>query len=822
LSIPFANPIVAAGLEAVMGALPFDQISAAVRSDARLVDASDDVLAELVDEARTFWQQSAPAPAAVVYPALTTECAKDRVRALRALRDGAAPAQQQALDARLDAWITLSAQCLVDFGVALIAATDPRPAFNHFAEAEIAARSLRSSDRPRSPEIFCGLYGQLYVNTAFALPGPNQPILDRLRALKQSSWWAAHGPAEQARMRSELERWTRARREARASQATDPRAGARTPLIIRLHEAAQRVADGGDVDVSVVPSLGEGAVQDAEVALAEGQITALVQHDPGQAVAVAELLMARLKLPQAAASPFSWALAEFALGNALLARGQRADNGQPDFARASGLLRSSHDRVQSDPRMAGEAALRLGIAEYGLGEYAAARDWATVAITTLSRQTAPSPLSVGAAYGNRAEALEALADPVGALRDYAQAHRLFVAARQGHLSKQALNAVIRVGQRTGHLDEALAAGRLSMELVTSSAGGAGAARTAIMLVRTALLTGRLDVVDDLLDSSERLLEPTVRSHQPDAEQVQLYGDLQFWRAVALSTLAGPGAAREFYEDAIARLERARLIAVQAGDDNRLARCLVQMGLAAVRAELFPEAVRFCEMLELVRAPASELARAEQVLGMVHLRAGDAATAVERLRAALDRAAGQDDRVFSVRALLGDAQLALGRPAAAREEYEEAIAAFERARELLGDESRVGYQASASATYGKLVRLHTGELHDAARAFHWVERAKSRAFVELLGLTSIPTPEAPDDVRDLLDREREQLDRVHALRSALLARDAPDDVAGRLELHSAGRQLDSIWDELAHVLPDYVALRTGAAVDWRAVQAQLAQ
>jgi tetratricopeptide (TPR) repeat protein len=197
--------------------------------------------------------------------------------------------------------------------------------------------------------------------------------------------------------------------------------------------------------------------------------------------------------------------------------------------------------------------------------------------------------------------------------------------------------------------------------------------------------------------------------------------------------------------------------------------------------------------------------------MAYTQMGDQALALEYLRRALARVKGNPDREFSLHELIGDVHLRRGDAEAARDAYERAVAIFEGARALMGDESRVGYQANATQVYTCLVLLYAGEMHDPARALHWTERAKSRAFTELLGLTHIPVPEAPAQYHDLIAREHVLLQTVRELRSRLTAADehAPAAVGVRVELLDATRKLGAIWAELGDALPDYAALRTGA-------------
>lgn len=120
--------------------------------------------------------------------------------------------------------------------------------------------------------------------------------------------------------------------------------------------------------------------------------------------------------------------------------------------------------------------------------------------------------------------------------------------------------------------------------------------------------------------------------------------------------------------------------------------------------------------------------------------------------AIYRDVGDDYEIADALLNLGSVQERLGLIAAAMARYREAVAAVESVRaRLKAEEARAGFLATRLAPYERFVALSLEHHGGEALAFEMVERAKARAFIELLADRPLRPPEAVP--RDLLDRER---------------------------------------------------------------------
>ena len=92
--------------------------------------------------------------------------------------------------------------------------------------------------------------------------------------------------------------------------------------------------------------------------------------------------------------------------------------------------------------------------------------------------------------------------------------------------------------------------------------------------------------------------------------------------------------------------------------------------------------------------------------------------------------------------LGAVQERQGRTTEAVENYRQAIAAVESLRaQLKAEEARTGFLGKSLAPYERLIVLYLREPGGEAKAFEVVERAKARAFIELLAGKPLRPPEA---------------------------------------------------------------------------------
>ena len=149
-----------------------------------------------------------------------------------------------------------------------------------------------------------------------------------------------------------------------------------------------------------------------------------------------------------------------------------------------------------------------------------------------------------------------------------------------------------------------------------------------------------------------------------------------------------------------------------------------------------------------------------------------------------------------------------------------MAAYERAAvlvrslhdRLLSDSSRIGLRRTFDILYSDVVK-HLADRPDAAQeTWMWVQHAKSRTLVELMGLDPelSAVPQNPR-CRELLAEEAGLLARLRTMRvvtPAVLGLPPTDD-APALSVRDAAetsRRLRTIWQELAAWMPEYSAVR----------------
>jgi hypothetical protein len=140
--------------------------------------------------------------------------------------------------------------------------------------------------------------------------------------------------------------------------------------------------------------------------------------------------------------------------------------------------------------------------------------------------------------------------------------------------------------------------------------------------------------------------------------------------------------------------------------------------------------------------------------------------------------------------------------------------FERTRLALYEESRLEIAVDAEEATARLISLladPTSSAYDVVAALQWIERTKSRTFVETLGLSQLDPPTADGSETAFLEEQR-LLDRINSLRERLFI--SPDGSAGRMslqhEMHACLDRLRRVWEKLAPSHGEYVSLREGHA------------
>jgi CHAT domain-containing protein len=283
-------------------------------------------------------------------------------------------------------------------------------------------------------------------------------------------------------------------------------------------------------------------------------------------------------------------------------------------------------------------------------------------------------------------------------------------------------------------------------------------------------------------------------------------------------------------------ERARAMFVSEGNafwpaliDIYRALVLHQEGRHLEARQLGQDGLRFFD----AAGHESKAALAELVLTRIHLALGELVSGRARCRRALERLQGDHLPDLSHRAhfLLGQIEEALGARDAALAAYEAAHARLENLRSHLEqDELKVGFLKDKLAVYESLVSLRmAGESgsSDTARAFTYIEQAKSRSLADLLAFRATALPSSPR----LRSGFAEQ---VRALRQELNWYYRTIDLAEGGREPRAPAQLESLRvqsrrreTELLRLLreagghdPDFASLQSGRSVDLESIRSTL--
>lgn len=208
-------------------------------------------------------------------------------------------------------------------------------------------------------------------------------------------------------------------------------------------------------------------------------------------------------------------------------------------------------------------------------------------------------------------------------------------------------------------------------------------------------------------------------------------------------------------------------AVQARLEYQFGRTLIELGRARAAAARWPDAresfQRAVDLGDRLRSPHLS-AMGRNGLAAAAAAAGDMELAVREWEAALSQAS-QPELVAFTNARLGRAYFRLGRLPEAERSLRTAVANFEDIRSLLqSEELREAFFEDKESVYESLIFVLLAQ-RKVREAFDMAERARARAFLDLLGnRVTLSRNEA------LLAEERRLQERIAALKAA--AEDAP--------------------------------------------------
>jgi CHAT domain-containing protein/Tfp pilus assembly protein PilF len=278
-----------------------------------------------------------------------------------------------------------------------------------------------------------------------------------------------------------------------------------------------------------------------------------------------------------------------------------------------------------------------------------------------------------------------------------------------------------------------------------------------------------------------------------------------------------GQARAAAEQALALGEKVANIPNQLGALNSLSALHRQMGDA-------PKAMRYVQRaLKILdgRTDPLWLTESQNNLGLVYLRSGENTRALSAFEQtlAMDRNIVTPHAIWEAHSGAAAANIELGQLDQARQHYERAVEMMENVRARLGsEEDKAGYFADKIVIYKRLVSLllkprgNQTNSQNIAAAFHNVERARARAFLDLLAEARVQVEQ--NATPDLLKRRQELQQRVSQLTAQLIKERAPEidkqNKAKVVELEKGLAQADAElleWlRELRRRNPRYAALK----------------
>lgn len=281
------------------------------------------------------------------------------------------------------------------------------------------------------------------------------------------------------------------------------------------------------------------------------------------------------------------------------------------------------------------------------------------------------------------------------------------------------------------------------------------------------------------------------------------------------------------EQALAIGEKRKNLPNQLGALNSLSALYRQMGNA-------PKALYYVERaFKLLEGRSNPVWEAESWnnLGLLHLKLGE----LGKAKSALEKTLTIDQRtiapsiIWQAQSGLADAYLQLGELELANQHYQKAIEMIESVRTKLGgEEEKAGFFQDKVEIYKKQIalllnpRLKDTKSQNAAQAFHYAERARARAFLDLLTEAKV---DLESGAPDLTKREKELQQRITQLTAQLIRERSQDsgkqDKAkiGELEkgLSQADIELADWLRELRRRNPRYATLKYPEPIKLEAAQ-----
>ena len=278
-----------------------------------------------------------------------------------------------------------------------------------------------------------------------------------------------------------------------------------------------------------------------------------------------------------------------------------------------------------------------------------------------------------------------------------------------------------------------------------------------------------------------------------------------------------------FRKAIEYHERALKIALEIWDRADEAACYGNLGLAFNGLRDFDRAIDYHQKsLKILREIGDKAGESKCYtnLAAVYLNLGDSKKAIEYCEKSLliNEETGDMDsqRIIS---------LNLGRihyecePRLAYDYFKNSIELSEIiSGRLVEEEHKIGFYALASDAYQYMIPLCL-KLGKRKEAFEYVERSKSRAFLDLLATTEIkPICQITSTLKSLLDDEDANLSRLREIQISHLKRTRVSVEPGEIE--KIFENLNHVYSKIEQYDPEYVYTRRGKPLSLNKIQQTL--
>ena len=297
--------------------------------------------------------------------------------------------------------------------------------------------------------------------------------------------------------------------------------------------------------------------------------------------------------------------------------------------------------------------------------------------------------------------------------------------------------------RGGQLQRAISYGNKTLELAEKAKALGLQARAAVHLVSAYRAVRQYAKAREWIDKGIEIVKkmpPSMQRHGIEANLYRLSG-LDFLRQrqpqKAVEYISYSLEAQEARLSALRRQSKHNAESILTAENIRIA-TLYSLGVAHQRAGNTEEALKAYERgLAAVKETGLRTAVEASLysgLGELYLNQKDYPRALENLSRTLEMAEKErlESSIYFASSRIANVYLQNQKPAEAIPYYKKAIDSIESTRSLLESEDlRSSYFEDKRATYGGMILAHV-RTKNAAEAFNYSERARSRAFLDILG------------------------------------------------------------------------------------------